>query len=158
MSTYLSLSLSLSHPVFSLAMQKKTHDCKHTPQKGKDRLPMSRFRPNIVIDNTSGPFDEDNWKAIRIGVGKDAAILHIVKGCPRCKQSCTDQSTGERGDEPLETLSDFRALGPSDADVYFAQNAVLDGDSYASTIRVGDPVTILTRGDPVWDAEKARAE
>ncbi len=120
---------------------------------------MSRFRPNIVIGNTSRPFDEDGWKAIRIGDGEDAAILHISKGCPRCKQSCTDQLTGERGGEPLETLSDFRALaGGGGADVYFAQNALLDGGSYACTIRVGDPVAILTRGDPVWDAEAAKAE
>jgi uncharacterized protein YcbX len=120
-------------------------------------LPMSRFRPNIVIGNTSLPFDEDEWKAIRIGSGENAAILHVSKGCPRCKQSCTDQSTGERGEEPLETLSDFRALAKG-SDVYFAQNAVLDGDSYACTIRVGDPVTILTRGDPIWDAETSQAE
>jgi uncharacterized protein YcbX len=129
-----------------------------SPQKGKGRLPMSRFRPNIVIDNTSRPFDEDEWKAIRIGTGKDAAILHIVKGCPRCKQSCTDQTTGERGDEPLETLSDFRSLGSGGVDVYFATNAILDGDCYGSTIRMGDPVTILTRGDPVWDADTAQPE
>ena len=87
-------------------------------------------------------------------------ILHIAKGCSRCKQSCTDQLTGKRGEEPLETLSDFRALGASDADVYFAQNAVLNGDvqSYRGVIRVGDPVTILTRGDPVWDKETVQAE
>jgi uncharacterized protein YcbX len=126
-------------------------------QKGKGRLHMNRFRPNIVIDKTSRPFDEDEWKAIRIGTGKDAAIFHIVKGCPRCKQSCTDQMTGERGDEPLETLSDFRSLGRDGVDVYFATNAILNGDCYGSTIRVGDPVTILNRGDAVWDAETVQS-
>ncbi|KAL7535635.1 hypothetical protein ACHAXR_006626 [Thalassiosira sp. AJA248-18] len=129
-------------------------------KNGKKKLPMSRFRPNIVIANTSKPFDEDNWKAIQIGKGTDAVILHIAKGCPRCKQSCTDQLTGERGEEPLEALSEFRALGMSDADVYFATNAVLNGDrkSYNSLIKVGDPVTILTRGKPVWDSETVQAE
>jgi len=133
---------------------------KRLTKNGKHELPMSRFRANIVIDNTSKPFDEDNWKAIQIGKGKDAVILHIAKGCPRCKQSCTDQSTGERGEEPLETLSEFRALGASEADVYFAQNAVLNGDGkwHNSSIKVGDPVTILTRGNPVWDSETVQAE
>lgn len=134
---------------------------KRLSKKGKKELPMSRFRANIVISNTSKPFDEDNWKAIQIGTGRDSVILNIAKGCPRCKQSCTDQLTGERGEEPLETLSEFRALGTSGtADVYFAQNAVLNGDgsSYKGTIRVGDPVTILTRGKPVWDFETVRAE
>lgn len=126
--------------------------------KGKDQLPMSRFRPNIVIGDTSKPFDEDNWKMIQIGKGKNAVILHMSKGCPRCKQSCTDQITGKRGDEPLETLSDFRVLGTSDVDVFFAQNAVLNGDSYRSSIRVGDPVSILTRGNPCWDLETSKAE
>ena len=120
---------------------------------------MSRFRANIVISNTSKPFDEDNWKAIQIGRGKDSVILHIAKGCPRCKQSCTDQLTGERGEEPVETLSEFRALGADAADVYFCQNAVLNGNyRSSSTIRVGDPVTILTTGDPVWDSEAVQAE
>ena len=37
--------------------------------------------------------------------------------------------------------------------MYFGQNATLHGDnsSRRAMIRVGDPVTILTRGDPVWD-------
>ncbi len=56
-------------------------------------------------------------------------------------------------------LLDFRVLaGGGGADVYFAQNALLDGGSYACTIRVGDPVVILTWGDPVWDMEVAKAE
>lgn len=126
-------------------------------KQGKDTLPMSRFRPNIVI-NTKKAFDEDNWKAIKIGRGEDAVILHIVKGCPRCKQSCTDQLTGARGDEPVATLAEFRALGKNAEDVYFAQNAVLNGDSYNKSIKVGDPVTILTTGDPVWDLDDVQAE
>lgn len=127
-------------------------------KKGKDQLPMSRFRPNIVISGTSKPFDEDNWKAIQIGSGNNAVILHISKGCPRCKQSCTDQLTGEKGVEPLETLSDFRVLGVSKVDVFFAQNAVLNGDSYLGSIRVGDHITILTRGDPIWDSDTSADE
>lgn len=126
--------------------------------KGKDSLPMSRFRPNIVISNTTKAFDEDKWKAIKIGTGKDAVILHLVKGCPRCKQSCTDQLTGVRGEEPVATLSEFRALGKSEEDVYFAQNALLNGDCYHKSIKVGDPVTILTRGDAVWDIDDVQAE
>ncbi len=58
--------------------------------KGKDELPMSRFRPNIVVRGLKKAFEEDEWKAIQIG-GKNGPIFHIVKGCPRCKQSCTDQ-------------------------------------------------------------------
>ncbi|KAI2509013.1 MOSC N-terminal beta barrel domain [Fragilaria crotonensis] len=110
--------------------------------KGKDPIPMSRFRPNIVIRNTKA-FEEDSWKIIEIG----ATQLHIVKGCPRCKQSCTDQITGQVSDEPLATLADFRAVGNSKSDVYFAQNAIAFGDS----ISVNDVVKIIKIGDPIWD-------
>ncbi len=43
---------------------------------------MSRFRPNIVIGNTSRPFDKDGWKAIRIGDSKDAAVTEHFEGMP----------------------------------------------------------------------------
>lgn len=120
-------------------------------QKGKDPIPMSRFRPNIVIETTV-PFEEDNWKVIQVG----NTILHLVKGCPRCKQSCTDQLSGVVFDEPLTTLADFRALGRSKEDVYFAQNAV--PHSVGSSVSVGSEVKILRLGDPVWDKEKVKAE
>jgi uncharacterized protein YcbX len=119
--------------------------------KGKSNLPMSRFRPNIVVRGLSKAFEEDTWKAIQIG-GKDGPILHIVKGCPRCKQSATDQLTGERDTEPLETLADFRALGKNTDDVYFAQNVVMQPGSKTTSISVGDTVTVLTTGIPVWNA------
>ena len=129
-------------------------------ERGKDPVPMSRFRPNLVIAGTR-PFEEDTWRAVRIG-GAGGAILHVVKGCPRCRQSCTDQITGERYDEPLETLATFRALNSRNpTDVYFGQNAVPQvgwGKSSAAVIRVGDRLEVLTRGEPVWDTDAVRAE
>lgn len=118
-------------------------------ERGKDPIPMSRFRPKIVIKG-SKPFEEDTWKSILIrdGKGGKGTVLHIVKGCPRCKQSCTDQLTGERSEEPLETMAAFRALGTSKEDVYFAQNTVPHGDG--GVVSVGDDVIVLERGEPVW--------
>lgn len=118
-------------------------------KKGKDPIPMARFRPNIVIKNTL-PFEEDTWKVIQIG----STYLHIVKGCPRCKSSCTDQETGQVHDEPLKTLSDFRTLGHNPEDVYFAQNAI----AYGGSISKGDVVKILKIGEPVCDKEDVKPE
>jgi uncharacterized protein len=114
-------------------------------EKGKELLPMSRFRPNIVIKGTT-PFMEDKMKVIQIG----ETILHIVSCCPRCKQSCTDQMTGIVTDEPVMTLRDFRTA-PNDPDsVYFAVNAIPAPSSIGKTIRVGDAVKVLQWGDEVY--------
>ena len=121
-------------------------------------IDMSRFRPNLVIGNTK-PFEEDYWKTIRIG--HDGPVLHLVKGCPRCKQSCTDQQTGRVHEEPLRTLRDFRLHGD---EVYFAQNAIVDPSSSVSSgdggpvLTVGQTVTVLEKGQPVWDRTSVAAE
>jgi uncharacterized protein YcbX len=113
-------------------------------EKGKEPIPMSRFRPNVVVRG-SKPFEEDTWRVLSI----DGVIFHLVKGCPRCKQSCTDQETGKVSEEPVTTLAEFRALGPVKENVYFAQNAV--AHEAGGTICVGSPVYVLERGSPVWD-------
>jgi len=119
---------------------------KRLGEKGKKPIPMSRFRPNLVVKGTK-PFEEDTWRVISI----DGLIFHIVKGCPRCKQSCTDQETGRVFEEPLETLSEFRALGGVKENVYFAQNAIAQGTG--GSISVGSRICVLERGDPIWDVK-----
>jgi uncharacterized protein len=113
--------------------------------KGKEPIPMSRFRPNIVVSGAK-PFEEDTWKVVSVG----GVLMHVVKGCPRCKQSCTDQATGEVFEEPLATLSEFRALGPGKENIYFAQNAI--AHDAGGTLRVGAAVHVLKRGEPTWDS------
>ena len=119
---------------------------------GKEKIPMSRFRPNIVVKGDSlEPFEEDRWKVIAIG----NVVFAIVKACPRCKQSCTDQVTGVVSPqmEPVTTMASFRrAMGdqPSNGDVFFAQNAIPIGKLDGETIQLGDSVKILERGDPVY--------
>jgi uncharacterized protein YcbX len=72
--------------------------------KGHPALPMSRFRPNLVVSG-SAPYAEDGWQEIRVG----EAVLRGVKPCGRCQVTTTDQTTGEvRGPEPLATLSSYR--------------------------------------------------
>lgn len=33
----------------------------------KDRFSIKRFRPNLVVEGLKEPFEEDNWKTVRIG-------------------------------------------------------------------------------------------
>jgi uncharacterized protein YcbX len=117
-------------------------------KQGKETILMSRFRPNIVITGTTA-FEEDKWKVIAIG----KQLFAIVKACPRCKQSCTDQETGKVHSEPVETMKSFRALGGDKCeDVFFAQNAIPLGQvlGNSSSVQVGDSVRVLQTGDPVY--------
>ncbi len=96
-------------------------------------LPMNRFRPSIVISGAE-PFAEDGWRRIRIG----AIIFAVVKPCARCVVTTTDQSTAERGREPLRTLATYRRV--QGKGVMFGQNLIHES---TGVIRVGDPVELV---------------
>ena len=99
----------------------------------KTPISMERFRPNIVVSGGTA-WAEDEWRDLQIGTVKMTA----VKPCARCVVTTTNQLTGERSSEPLETLATFRkqSLG-----VIFGQNLVHQA---LGTIAVGDPV-VATR-------------
>lgn len=98
-------------------------------------LPMDRFRPNVVVGG-SEPYAEDGWRRLRIG----RIPFDVVKPCSRCAITTTDQSTGDRGREPLATLARYRRR---DHEVWFGQNAV---HRAPGEIAVGDPVEVLETG------------
>jgi len=97
-----------------------------------EKVPMNRFRPNIVVSGGRA-FQEDTWKKIKIG----DIIFRVVKPCDRCEVTTVDQSTGEKGIEPLETLGKYRTRPKG---IMFGQNLLHEG---LGTIRVGDVVEIL---------------
>ena len=66
-------------------------------------LPMNRFRPNIVVKGCE-PFEEDNWKRIKIG----DVEMALVKPCPRCVVTTIDKETLAKSKEPLKTLEKYR--------------------------------------------------
>lgn len=98
---------------------------------------MDRFRPNLVVDGCA-PHAEDRWRRVRIG----DVVLRVVKPCSRCAVTTVDQATGERGREPLATLSTYRRDGNR---VMFGQNVVPET---VGVIAVGDPVEVLESGPP----------
>lgn len=95
-------------------------------------LPMNRFRPNLVVDGTP-PWAEDDWTRIAVG----EVSFRVTKPCGRCVITTTDQTTAERGKEPLRTLARHRRFGDR---LVFGQNLVPE---HTGTVRVGDPVRIL---------------
>jgi uncharacterized protein YcbX len=114
------------------------------------RLPMNRFRPNIVVSDSEA-FAEDNWRRIRVG----DAEFRSTKPCERCVVTTVDQATGNfAGKEPLRTLASYRmakdvipdtydSLGVGPNAVLFGQNLI--AETIGATIRVGDRVEIIDR-------------
>jgi uncharacterized protein YcbX len=98
-------------------------------ERGKPSVPMSRFRPNIVVSGASA-FAEDSWDAVQIG----EVTLDVVKPCARCVMTTVDPMTGTVPDtaEPLATLNTFRK---QNGKVMFAQNAI---HRAPGKLRVGD--------------------
>jgi uncharacterized protein len=111
-------------------------------------VPMSRFRPNLVITGTKEPFEEDTWKVIAI----DGALFHIVKGCLRCKVTTIDtsQDMPQIGHQPLVIMKEFRIKTTNQHHVYFGQYAIPVSRSIGKTVSVGSKVKIIYRGDPTW--------
>lgn len=92
-------------------------------------LPMTRFRPNLVIDGAV-PWAEDDWLGGRLRIG--TVTFRAVKPCARCVVTTTDQDTGERGREPLRTLARHRNVQQK---LLFGLNLIPDG---TGTVATGD--------------------
>lgn len=103
------------------------------PQGDQAPMPMTRFRPNLVLTDTPA-WAEDGWRRIRVGV----AVFRVVKGCDRCVMTTVDPETAARGKEPIATLARHRRF---DGSTWFGMNLITD--TPGATVRVGDDVEIL---------------
>jgi len=96
-------------------------------QKLEQAVPMNRFRPNFVFTGGT-PYIEDTWRDLTIGEVPFVA----VKKSDRCILITVNQETGERGAEPLRTLSTYRKESNK---VFFGQNLIAIKEGQVS---VGD--------------------
>jgi hypothetical protein len=104
--------------------------------RGRDPLPMNRFRPNIVIGGVDA-FEEDYAESFSAG----SATLKPVKPCPRCPVPSIDQATGVAGPDPLDILRAYRANQKLDGAITFGMNTImLDGEG--QVLRVGQEVDV----------------
>ena len=99
-------------------------------------ISMDRFRPNFVVSG-AWPHAEDGWKHFRIG----GQSFKGVKPCARCIVTTIDQQTGEKGKEPLATLSTYRKTGNK---ILFGMNVLwIPGkDADSVEIAIGQEVVI----------------
>ena len=106
---------------------------------GADAVPMSRFRPNVVV--TGAPaWAEDDWLGGRLRLGD--TLFRAAKSCSRCVVATIDQETGETGRQPLQALGRHRRY---DDGLLFGINLIPDitpGDT--GVIRVGESSLALS--------------
>lgn len=111
--------------------------------KGVPPLPMSRFRPNVVLGGTDA-FDEDFAGTLSTGAAS-SVVLRVVKPCARCPITTVDQSSGTIDPrwphEPLDTLAGYRANPRIDGGLAFGQNAMVV-EGVGRRLRVGDQVDV----------------
>ncbi|CAH2045613.1 unnamed protein product, partial [Iphiclides podalirius] len=108
-------------------------DCKVTPRN---------FRPNFVLIGAN-PYDEDNWKYVKIGEN----VFEIIKPCGRCILTTIDPETGVRNSktEPLETLKSYRQY-TSPVERKTAGNAPRMGIQMALRSEPG----VISLNDPIY--------
>jgi uncharacterized protein YcbX len=105
-------------------------------ERGEEPLPMDRFRPNLVVSGCP-PFAEDTWSRFRIG----EIVFRAGGPCARCIMTTTDQSTAERGKEPLRTLATYRRDATDPTEVNFGQNLIHETKS--GGLRLGEKVGLF---------------
>ncbi|MEM6844160.1 MAG: MOSC N-terminal beta barrel domain-containing protein [Bacteroidota bacterium] len=96
-------------------------------------VPMSRFRPNLVFTGGDA-YEEDQWHEFNIG----GATCWAEKPCARCTIITVDQSTADRGKEPLATLATYRK---QDNKVLLGQNILFEP---GKIIQEGDVIQVKT--------------
>jgi uncharacterized protein YcbX len=107
------------------------------PHPAEGPLPMMRFRPNVVIDQTPA-WDEDQWTVLRIG----SVVFRVASGCGRCVMTTVDPDTSAKGKEPLVTLAKHRRW---DGGLWFGVNLIPDAPGADAHLEVGDKIEILER-------------
>ena len=109
------------------------------PRAAEGPLPMTRFRPSVVVTGAA-PWAEDDWRELLIG----GVPFRAVKGCDRCVLTTLDPDTAAKGMEPIATLARHRRF---DGKTWFGINLVPDTHERRG-IRVGDEIQIISAVTP----------
>lgn len=102
-------------------------------------VPMQQFRPNFVVKGTRSPFEEEQYRWVRIG---DAVVMRNVRLCTRCIFTNIDPETGKRNatGQPLALLKSYRKLVPDDGPVLGIHLGVRSG--HGGSVAIGDAIYV----------------
>lgn len=97
-----------------------------------------RLRPNILIDDSDEPGNEDDWRGFDLHIGQQA-VVHIVGPTPRCVMTTLPQPGLPQDSDILKTVArlNMKDLGP------LGQSPC--AGSYAEVVTPG----VVRRGDPI---------
>src|SRR5271170_5696205 len=107
-------------------------------QRLGERLPMERFRPNIVVEGLPA-WAEDHIDSLTLG----PVTLRLVKPCTRCAIPSLDHRSGDPATDPLPVLRKFRfskALRP-----------IMSGETPLITPAPDRPTGLGAPGQPSFD-------
>jgi uncharacterized protein YcbX len=97
-----------------------------------------RMRPNILIDDSAVPGDEDDWLGCDLHIGEQA-VVHIVGPTPRCVMTTLPQPGLQKDSNILKTVAkvNMKDLGPL--------GRMPCAGSYAEVVTPG----VVRRGDSI---------
>lgn len=98
-------------------------------QRLQQKVSIDRFRPNIVLAGCDA-HAEDNWRAIDI----NGTRIALAKPCSRCAIPSYDQHSGEKHEQLLQALGEYRRR---DYKILFGQNGL---HTQNACLNVGDSV------------------
>jgi len=106
---------------------------KQLNEKMDTPLDINRFRSNITFSGGT-PHIEDEWTQFSIG----NALFEMTKPCARCSMTTINQTTADKGLEPIRSLVKYRRL--NNAICFGSYAKLLKGEGV--TISVGDKISI----------------
>ncbi|ANS79623.1 Flavodoxin reductases (ferredoxin-NADPH reductases) family 1 [Serinicoccus hydrothermalis] len=128
-----SLSLADTGPLLLTSEASLTRLSDWILEGGGEPVPMSRFRPNVVVDGDE-PFAEDGWGFVTIGEVR----YRRTELCDRCVMTQIDTGTLQTGKEPIRTLAQHRRW---DGTTWFGIRLVPVGlEGGPAQVAVGDEV------------------
>jgi len=106
--------------------------------KTATEIPIDRFRTNFLIKG-GHPHIEDELQSFSIGNTE----YYGVKPCARCVMTTVDQTTAEKGKEPLKTLATYRKIGNK---ILFGHNII---PMNIGNVKVGDTISLKEWSKPL---------
>ena len=130
-----SLSFADTGPILLTSEASLTRLSDWILEEGREPVPMSRFRANVVIDGQGAePFAEDEWEFVTIGDVR----YRRTELCDRCVMTTIDLETLHTGKEPIRTLAKHRRW---DGNTWFGIRLV--------PVRLGDGAAEIAVGEAV---------